>query len=575
MFTTRPAPLYLTLGASSGWLAGSVIGCRRLSSLFVMAWPVVVVVVVVIWFFILLIKWLLDSFYYGYSVCEETKVKAPVLIPFFGHLFHILGNRNRIYDWNTETTRRFNGGSWGSRMPFRDHALVLNDPKNLEFVLKTEFYSFVKGPEFQRNLADLLGDSGIFTTNGTEWKVQRQIASRIFHVRNFREFFMQIFREEMFVMFQILDERAKSGQLIDLYDLLHRFTLDSFARIGFGSRLGVLKSLLDGDDSPVAFAAAFDKAQSLIQFRFMNPFWRVTEFLDGSGAEIKRNVAVIDKFAYEIIEQRKNDPDLAEKTDLLSRFILATSVSGKAGDDDGDGSNQHHYSDKQLRDMVMSFMIAGRDTTAQTLSWTFYELFKNPGVIDKIRGEISEKIGVLGNSSSFSVSLSYDQILKLEYAKCVFNETLRLHPAVPTQLKKAAKQTVLPDGTKVPAGTMIIYSNYAMGRLPQIWGHECEKFMPERFLASSTLSSDDSNPERKFTPPSHFKFPVFNAGPRLCLGMNMAYLEGVMVLCCLLDRYNFELAMPLSDVEYQPGLTLLMKRGLKVRVERKKMTGVV
>jgi cytochrome P450 len=188
-------------------------------------------------------------------------------------------------------------------------------------------------------LNDLLG-VGIFNSDGHQWNVQRKLASQIFHVKNFRDFFMDIFREESVLLLLIFEKFAQSGKIFDLYDLFGRFTLDSFARIGFGVELKLLQKYLDGDQSPVPFAVAFDRAQSVTQKRFFNPVWNMTEILDGTKAAFDRDLEEINSFAAKVINDRRSDPEAAEKSDLLSRFLQLD-----------------NYSDQQLRDIVMNLIM--------------------------------------------------------------------------------------------------------------------------------------------------------------------------------------------------------------------------
>jgi cytochrome P450 len=190
------------------------------------------------------------------------------------------------------------------------------------------------------------------------------------------------------------------------------------------------------------------------------------------------------------------------------------------------------------------FMI-GRDTTAQALSWTFFMLSQNPRALESLLDEIDETLGD-------SQSPTYDQVKGMKYAKAVFHETLRLYPSVPSNMKTANRDDILPDGTFVPKDTIVSWNLYAMGRTAAIWGDDAKEFKPERWLSMEKQ-------------PNSFDYPVFNAGPRTCLGKSMAELEGVYVIVSLLRRFRFDVLEP-EKVTYANSLTLPMKNGLKVRV---------
>lgn len=448
--------------------------------------------------------------------------------PLFGHALVAAENYPRLPDFFYESALKL--GLTGSMyVPFQPPMILTNDWRNVEYVLKTNFDNFEKGPIFHDIQLPLLGE-GIFNTDGDAWRIQRKIASHIFNVRNFRDFMMVVFEEHITTICDILNRASETETIIDIHDLFHRFTLDSFCEIGFGVKLGALKSV-----EQIPFVAAFDRSQGIIDQRFVlpTPVWKYGEILNGRRAELNRCVKIMDEFAYTMIKERKADPQKEEKSDLLSRFL-------NLKDSDGKG-----YTDKELRDIVLNFIIAGRDTTAQALSWTIYLLTQHPEVVQKFREEIDR---VTPNSYP-----SYEAWKEMKYGQNVFAEALRLYPSVPKDVKYTKNDCVMPDGTKVYKGDAVVWSPYVMGRLESIWGEDALEFRPERWDAGH---------------PGPFKYPVFNAGPRICLGMQMAQIEGVSCLTQLLRSFNFELTQDPKTVTYAPALTCPMKGGLKVRVKK-------
>jgi cytochrome P450 len=126
---------------------------------------------------------------------------------------------------------------------------------------------------------------------------------------------------------------------------------------------------------------------------------------------------------------------------------------------------------------------------------------------------------------------------------------------VPVDVKAAAQDDVLPGGQKLCKGTRISFDPYAMGRLEKLWGPDCEVFNPDRWLKLSTL-------------PSPYEFPVFQAGPRICLGESLAKFEASLLLGVLLDRFEFTKPTPDTKFTYAPGITLTVKGGLPLRVKK-------
>ena len=356
----------------------------------------------------------------------------------------------------------------------------------------------------------------------------------------------------------LLNRTASTNQTIDLQDVFFKMTIDVFSEIAFGVDL---QSVLA--ENPTPFAAAFDQIQAGCHKRFSDPFWRLQRFLQSCERErmITAKAKIINTFAENVINSRRRDAELDNKLgpDLLSRF-LDKSVK------DGNGE----MTSKQLRDIVMNFMIAGRDTTACAMSWSIYELTKNPECAERIIAEVESVMGdrlTKGGNGGANADADadadadaadgiYEKIGELKYTHSVITEVLRLHPSVPTDLKYAVQDDTLPDGTKILAGATVIYSPYAINRDKVSWGKDADEFNPSRFFDKLE--------------PSTFKYPTFNAGPRLCLGKNLAYLELKLALAVLLT--NFRFAFEEGNVHkggYACTLVLPMKPALNMTVTRR------
>ncbi|KAG1056053.1 hypothetical protein G6F43_002031 [Rhizopus delemar] len=418
------------------------------------------------------------------------------------------------------------------------------DPRNVEYILKTNFENYIKGPEFHGSMNDLFG-GGIFNANGEEWKYQRKTASIIFNVRNFRDQFTDVFVKELEIMKEkIWDVSADNCQVIDFHEVMYKFTLDSFILLGFGVDLNSLST-----QGKVPFAVAFDEAQKNTFLRFVNPFWSVTERIAGLlmpwKTSMNEHLAVVDGFARKVTEKRRAQLAAGEiHTDLLSRFMDARNNKGDP------------LSNDELRDIVLNFVIAGRDTTAQALSWSFYMLMCHPRVEKKLLEEIDQNIAVdedLHNSASL-----YEKIKGMNYAHAIFYEVLRLYPSVPLNQKYALADDIWPDGTHIKKGDYVLWCPYAQGRAEKVWGHDAKQFRPERWLTS----------EGELRRESQGQWPAFHAGPRVCLGQHLATLEALIAIVFLVKRYKFTL-VPNQDITYQVSLTLPMRYGMKVMVEKR------
>ncbi|WZZ82821.1 hypothetical protein YC2023_103393 [Brassica napus] len=215
--------------------------------------------------------------------------------------------------------------------------------------------------------------------------------------------------------------------------------------------------------------------------------------------------------------------------------------------------------DKFLRDMILSFMLAGRDTTGSALTWFFWLLSKNPEVTTKIRQEINTKLSPRTNNDSDHFSSFNPQDLnKLVYLHGALCEALRLYPPVPFQHKSPTKPDVLPSGHRVDASTKIVFCLYSLGRMKSLWGEDASEFKPERWISETG---------RLIHVPS-FKFLSFNAGPRTCLGKEVAMTQMKTVAVKVIQNYEIEIVEG-HKIEPVPSIILHMKQGLKVMVTKR------
>jgi len=319
--------------------------------------------------------------------------------------------------------------------------------------------------------------------------------------------------------------KAKPGAELDLQDSFARYTLDSIAEIAFGVTLGAMTSdgqdfqqaLASGDITGATFGRAFDAAQSAVVWRFFLPFWGIRRFLQ-VGMEKQLNVAaqVVNTFCHKLITDRRKEGDLEGNKDVLSWFMLLEDEEGKP------------YPDEYLRDIIMNFMIAGRDTTSNALTWAFHMLAKHPECVTKVREELAS----LGVDQPGAV-ISHQIAKSMKYTEAVMKETLRLYPPVPKDMKQAVEDDTLPDGTLIRAGQLVCYLPIAQGRSNRLWGkeagcpHEADVFYPERWM------DEDFKPNM-------FYYPVFQAGLRTCLGKDMALLEAKTLLAMIVREFDFE-----------------------------------
>ncbi|KAL0436317.1 UNVERIFIED_CONTAM: cytochrome [Sesamum radiatum] len=349
--------------------------------------------------------------------------------------------------------------------------VITANPENVEHMLKTRFDNYPKGKPFSAILGDLLG-RGIFNADGHLWRFQRKMASLELGSVSVRSYAFNIVTTEIEsrlipLLSSVADKdiNGSSGSL-DLQDILRRFSFDSICRFSFGLDPGCLRLSL-----PIsAFASAFDLASKLSAERAITTspiIWKLKRFFNlGSEKQLKQAIKSVHELAEEVIRQKRNNAvNDSSHDDLLSHFICTT-------DDD-----------VFLRDIVVSFLLAGRDTVASALTSFFWILSKNTHVIEKIREESDR---VMGQETEKMVEFA--QLRDMHYLQAAVHESKRLFPPVQFDSKFCEEDDVLADGTFVTRGTRVTYHPYAMGRMERIWGPDCLEFKPERWLQGGFLS---------------------------------------------------------------------------------------
>ncbi|PKA48645.1 Cytochrome P450 86A1 [Apostasia shenzhenica] len=486
----------------------------------------------------------------------SRKLTGPRVWPLVGSLPGLITNRHRIHDWIADNLR--STGSAGTYqtsvlpLPFVRQGLVTvtANPRNIEHVLRTRFENYPKGPIWQSAFHDLLG-RGIFNSDGDTWLLQRKTAALEFTTRTLRQAMARwANRSIKNRLWPILSDNCTTTDnennygysSVDLQDLLLRLTFDNICGLTFGKDPETLSPELP--ENP--FANAFDAATEATLQRLLFPgaFWRIKKALGlGSERSLSQSLKIVDRYMTEAIAVRTEAPS----DDLLSRFMKKRDGNGNA------------FPASVLQWIALNFVLAGRDTSSVALSWFFWTLMRRPDIERKVVDEITSVLRVTrGPHASLWMEepLDFEELERLVYLKAALAETLRLYPSVPEDTKYVVEDDVLPDGTKVVAGSTITYSIYSAGRMESIWGDDCLEFKPERWLSDS----------KQFDPPmDKYRFVAFNAGPRTCLGKELAYLQMKAIVAAVLLRHRLE---PVQGhlVQQKMSLTLFMKNGLRVHV---------
>ncbi|XP_019052038.1 PREDICTED: cytochrome P450 94B3-like [Nelumbo nucifera] len=494
----------------------------------------------------LILFFFLLFYFYFYFYVYPLKMKAVSNVgfkvyPFFGSLPEFFKNRNRFVEWVTDILASNPTNTAVYHRPVNIRGIMTANPLNVQHMLKNNFDNYPKGELFTSHLEDFLG-RGIFNVDGHLWKVQRKTASSEFSTKSLRNFVMDIVNEETLSRLVPLLRKA-SGQkiVVDMQDIMERFAFDHVCKLAFNVDPGCL----GGDNTAGAeFMKAFNDAATLSAGRFLYflPYlWKMKRALNiGSEERLRSAISTVHDFADKIIRSRMQEKEEKQNDeDLLSRFIA-------------NESNSPEF----LRDIIINFILAGRDTTSTTLSWFFWLLSNRPEVERKILDEL--KLIRASNGKKIDDTYSFNELREMQYLQAALSEALRLYPPVALDTKVCRKDDVMPDGTFVGKGWFVTYHAYAMGRMESIWGKDCLEFKPERWLENGVCRRE-----------SPFRFPAFHAGPRICLGKDMAYILMKSITASVIQRFQMEVVDKDKCPELVVSLTLRMKEGLPMRVKER------
>ncbi|KAJ7062885.1 cytochrome P450 [Mycena amicta] len=440
-----------------------------------------------------------------------------------------------------------------------DRVITTIEPDHVKAILATEFDNYWKGPQDSQLGQSLLG-FGIFNTDDELWRFHRSLARPFFSRERISDF--DVFDHHTREALALLKNRLAEGYPVDFQDLASRFTLDSATSFLFGKSIDSMSAGLPyPESSPLANLPAFDNHPSNAYVRSffqsqvftvhrlaLQRQWPLVEFWKD---RVKPHRKIIDEFIEPILNEA-----LAKK----NKGTQGGEVDGKMAEDSEGGEEETFLShlvqatdDKEIiRDSIFNILIAGRDTTAATLTFGVYMLAEHPEILEKLRAEILETVGT-------SRMPTYDDFRNMKYLRAFLNETLRLYPPVAFGSRASKKATVWPatrPGEKalyVPARTRCRYSVFVMHRRTDLWGPDALKFDPDRFLDERV---------RKYLTPNPFIFLPFNGGPRICLGQQFAYHEASFFLVRLLQSFtDFSLAPDAQPEKSKPPPSWKTRKG--------------
>jgi cytochrome P450 len=392
-------------------------------------------------------------------------------------------------------------------------AYLLNHPDAIKEVLVTKSQDFIKVVS-PRNLIRVLAGNGLLSSEGEFWLRQRRLMQPAFHrsrVVNYGDIMID-YTDRMLSTWQ-------DGETRDIHEEMMGLTLAI-----------VIKALFDAD----AATEAREIAEALAAASQHSFTWGlIPTGTDESGeASRARAIEQVDRLVYSIIRQRRASNQ--DRGDLLSMLLHAQDIDNS------------HMTDQQLRDEIVTLFLAGHETTATCLSWTWYLLSQYPEVEAKLLAEIHK---VLGNRAP-----TVDDIPDLHYTELVVHESMRLYPPVWFMSRNAVRDTEI-MGYHVPAGTIMLISQWVTHRDPRYFDN-ADACIPERW---------DSDLSKRL--PRFAYFP-FGGGARLCIGQPFAMIEVVLLLARIAQQFRLTM-VPGHPIKMLPLIALRPKYGLKMRLSKR------
>lgn len=401
------------------------------------------------------------------------------------------------------------------RLPGSD-LILLSHPRHVAHVLQERTRDYPKSFSYEL-LKPMLG-MGLLTNEGDSWLRQRRLLQPAFH-RTRLDGFAQTMVGHSEATAQRWEDAAARGLPLDIAAEMMRLTLEITGRTLFSVDLsGAARDI--GTALTAALAITNDRMNAIVRL----PNWVPTP----ANRRFVRAVGLLDHVVAGMIAERRAG---YEADDLLTMLLEAR-----------DADTGETMSDQQLRDEVMTLVLAGHETTANGLAWAWHLLATHPGVARRLAAELA---AVLGERSPTLADLPH-----LPYTAMVVDEVLRLYPPAWLIDRQALRNDTI-DGYHIPAGSTVMLSPYVTHRHPELW-EQPEGFDPERFTSECAAQR-----------PKLAYFP-FGTGQRLCIGNQFALLEMRLIIATLARRYRLEL-VPGHPVESDPQITLRPRHGLLMR----------
>lgn len=396
-------------------------------------------------------------------------------------------------------------------------AYFLNHPDLIDEVLRKQREKFVKHSFFWKHVRAIFG-TGLLTSEGDFWLRQRRLAAPAFHPDR-----IATYGDVMVSYADRCVDEWRDGEVRNVHEDMMRVTMEIVSKTLFDANVGS-----DVDQ----LGRQFEIVLREIAQRFRRPF-KVPDWIPTPrNLRYRRGIRELERFIFRILAERRADPH--DRGDLLSMLMAAR-------DDDG-----HAMSDAQLRDELVTLFLAGHETTAIALSWTWHLLSHHPLVKDRLVKELFDELE--------RRPARVEDLPRLPFADAVVKEAIRLYPPAYVLGREALADCEI-GGWAIPAGATLFLSPWVMHRDAR-WFASPEKFLPERWLDGLAARLP------------RFAYMPFGGGPRVCIGDRFATMEAVLILATVARRYRLERTSEAEIVPF-PSITLRPEGGVWMKLVRR------
>ena len=446
---------------------------------------------------------------------------APPGLPLFGNALSL--DRERLHLTLEQWRHKY--GDYFRFRNVRREVVVIADPEAIAAMLRDRPDGFLRTARLA-SIAREMGFDGVFTANGNDWRRQRPMVMAGLDPAHIKSYFPALVRVTQRFAGR-WGRAAASHASIDLQADLMRYTVDVTAGLAFGADINTIES----DEEVIQ--RHLDKVLPALFRRLMAPvsYWRYLRLpADRAlGRHLGELHRAVDGFIRAARARMAANPKLRkEPTNLIEAMIAARDTPDSGVDDSNVAGN------------VLTMLLAGEDTTANTLAWMIYLLSRNPAALARARDEVDAVLG------SDNMPSRYEQLAKLPFVEACINETMRLRPVAPLIITEAARDTVV-AGIEIPARQLVMCL-MRPGATDERHFIDAQAFQPERWLDSTAKSA---------TSAKRVSMP-FGAGPRLCPGRYLAILEMKMVIAMLLAGFDVKSVGTANGAEPREHLAFTM-----------------